>query len=62
VTPPRPADWPLFERAEALGVSVVGPDDLERLLDAIQARETELMLLRHAVTRALAGLPRGGEP
>jgi hypothetical protein len=52
----RPDDWPLLERAEALGVSVIG-DDLESLLDSIQQRETELMLLRHAVTRRLAGLP-----
>lgn len=54
--PARPADWPLFDRAEALGVAVIG-DDLESLLDSIQQRETELMLLRHAVTRRLAGLP-----
>jgi hypothetical protein len=46
----------LFDRAEALGVAVIG-DDLESLLDSIQQRETELMLLRHAVTRRLAGLP-----
>jgi hypothetical protein len=51
----------LFVRAEALGVVVsgfgVGADDLERLLEAIHQREGELMLLRYAVTRRLAGLP-----
>jgi hypothetical protein len=47
----------LFERAEALGVFVLGNDDLEALLEAIHARESDLMLLRHAITRELAKLP-----
>jgi hypothetical protein len=56
----------LFERAEALGVVVsgfgLGADDLERLLEAVHARESELMLLRHAIERRIAsifGLERG---
>ena len=46
-------EFDLFERADALGVSVVG-DDYEKLLDAIHEREMELMDLRHAVQRRLA--------
>jgi hypothetical protein len=48
-----------FERAAALGVvipvAVVTPArDLEWLLEAVHSRESELMLLRHAIIRRLA--------
>jgi hypothetical protein len=38
-------------------VFVLGNDDLEALLEAIHQRESDLMLLRHAVTRRLCELP-----
>jgi hypothetical protein len=47
----------LFKQAAALGVFIVGNDDLERLLEAVHAREGQLMLLRHAIIRELAKLP-----
>jgi hypothetical protein len=47
----------LFERAEALGVFILGNDDLERLLEAVHEHEGKLMLLRHAITRALCEFP-----
>lgn len=47
----------LFERAEALGVFVIGNDDLEKLLEAIHEAESALMLLRHEVERKIAGIP-----
>jgi hypothetical protein len=46
----------LFERAEALGVFILGNDDLEALLEAIHARESDLMLLRHAIERRIASI------
>jgi hypothetical protein len=44
----------LFERAEALGVFVLGNDDLEALLEAVHENEGKLMRLRHAIERRIA--------
>jgi hypothetical protein len=51
-----------FERADALGVSVVG-DDYNKLLDAIYEHETKLMILRHELSLHVAGVvnPCAGE-
>jgi hypothetical protein len=46
----------LFERAEALGVFIVGNDDLEMLLEAVHEHEGKLMLLRHAIERRIADI------
>ena len=45
----------LFERADALGVSII-ENDYEKLLDAIHEQETQLMFLRHDVERKIAGI------
>ena len=44
-----------FERADFLGVSIVG-DDYDKLLDAIHEHETKLMILRHEIQRHIAGV------
>jgi hypothetical protein len=51
----------LHERAEALGVLVVG-DDLEKLLEAVHEQEGKLMLLRHAIERRIADIYTSESP
>jgi len=54
----------LYERAEALGVSIVGGvfPDLETLLEAVHEHEGKLMLLRHAIERRIANIYTNESP